>query len=87
MLLSAQLPEYWHHKTMLKENVSLEMKNVIEFLGLKFEKNIESCLNQNQVEMFKRPKPKINLRKKFSAIQNKEVKKIKHKLYAKLNIL
>ena len=71
----------------LKDNLGLEMKHVIEFLGLEFEKSVESCVKQKQVGSFKRPKSNVYFKKFFSATQKSNIEMIRRKVYAKLDIL
>ena len=71
----------------LKEDASLEMKKVVEFLGLKFDKSVEACVNNTRVQLFKRPKSKKNLKTFFSAGQKENVERIKDKVYVMLNIM
>ena len=44
----------------LKLNLGLEMKKVLNFLGLDFDKNVEFCVMQKKKGSFKRPKSSIN---------------------------
>ena len=71
----------------LKEDASLEMKQVVEFLGLNFDESVEACVNNTRVQLFKRPKSKKNLKTFFSAVQKENVERIKDKVYVMLNIM
>ena len=61
MLMNTKLDQLHilrHEK--LKLNLGLEMKKVLNFLGLDFDKNVEFCVMQKKKGSFKRPKSSIN---------------------------
>ena len=70
----------------LKLNLGLEMKNVLNFLGLDFDKNVEDCAMQNQKGSFKRPKSSINFKQFFTKCQNETIEQLKKIVYSKLGL-
>ena len=65
----------------------MEMKLTMDFLGLNFDKDVESCVIQNQEGSFKRPKSGIDFKQFFTNAQREDVEKAKSKLYTKLGFM
>ena len=68
----------------LKKNIGLEMKMTLDFLGLNFDKDVESCVMQNQGGSFKRPNSGVDFKQFFTNTQRENVEKAKSQLYTKL---
>ena len=62
------------------------MKNVLNFLGLDFDKNVEDCAMQNQKGSFKRLKSSINFKQFFTKVQNETIEQLKKIVYSKLGL-
>ena len=71
----------------LKTNLEVELRHIMDFLGLKFDKNVADCLMKKQTGSFKRPKPKIDLKKFFTTSQRESIEKSKTRVYTKLGII
>ena len=70
----------------LKLNLGLEMKKVLNFLGLDFDKNVEFCVMQKQKGSFKRPKSSINYKQFFTKAQNDTIEASKQIVYSRLGL-
>ena len=70
----------------LKLNLGLEMKKVLNFLGLDFDKNVELCVMQKQKGSFKRPKSRINYKQFFTKAQNDTIEASKKIVYSRLGL-
>ena len=70
----------------LKLNLGLEMKKVLNFLGLDFDKNVEFCVMQKQKGSFKRPKSSINYKQFFTKAQNNTIEASKKIVYSRLGL-
>ena len=70
----------------LKSNLGLEMKKVLNFLGLDFDKNVELCVMKKQRGSFKRPKSKINNKQFFNKAQNDTIEASKNIVYSRLGL-
>ena len=71
----------------LKTNLEVEIQRIMDFLGLKFDKNVADCLMKKQTGSFKRPKPNIDLKKFFTTTQRESIEKSKRLVYTKLGII
>ena len=71
----------------LKKNIGLEMKMTLDFLGLNFDKDVESCVMQNQGGSFKRPNSGVDFKQFFTNAQRENVEKAKSQLYTKLGFM
>ena len=71
----------------LKKNIGLEMKMILDFLGLNFDKDVESCVMQNLGGSFKRPNSGLDFKQFFTNAQREDVEKAKSKLYTKLGFM
>ena len=70
----------------LKLNLGLEMKKVLNFLGLDFDKNVEFCVMEKQKGSFKRPKSSINYKQFFTKAQNDTIEASKKIVYSRLGL-
>ena len=62
----------------------MEMKMTLDFLGLNFDTDVESCVMQNQGGSFKRPMSGVDFKQFFTNTQREDVEKARSKLYSKL---
>ena len=71
----------------LKTNLKIELWDIMNFLGLKFDENVAACLMNQQTGSFKRHKKKIDLMQFFTTTQKIEIEKSKTLVYKKLGII
>ena len=71
----------------LKTNLEVELRHIMDFLGLKFDKYVVDCLMKKQTGSFKRPKPSIDLKKFFTASQRESIETSKTLVYTMLGII
>ena len=71
----------------LKKNFGLELRHIMDFLGLKFDESVETCVTKKQTGSFKRPPPTIDFKKFFTRDQKQAIEKSRNLVYAKLGFV
>ena len=71
----------------LKTNLEDELQHLMDFLGLKFDRNLTACIMKRQNGFFKRPKSNIDYKKFYTNVQKIKVENIRKQVYAKLGIV
>ena len=70
----------------LKTNLEVELKNLMEFLDLEFDRYVVECMMKKQNGHFKRPKPDIDLKKFYTKTQRQNIESSRDFVYKKLGI-
>ena len=71
----------------LKSNLGLEMEKLMNFLNLKFDKNVEDCVLEKQAGSFKRPSSNIDYKTFLTKSQSEDVEKTRNLVYKKLGFI